>query len=208
MRIGLISDIHSNLYGLLSVVEKLQECDVILCAGDITGYYTFVNEVFDVLEEHDILFVRGNHEEYLLRESFDGFSPLLISSLVHTKIKITENNLEKIRRAPKIYRNVFDGVKLEMSHEYNNEPRGVDVAVYGHSHAPSVRYDGGKITINPGSCGQPRDGDTRASCAIFDTENREVKINRSVYDIDRVIEAGRRQGIHPRFINALSRRNM
>lgn len=45
MKIGLISDVHSNIYGLTSVIDELQSCDVILCAGDITGYYTFTNEV-------------------------------------------------------------------------------------------------------------------------------------------------------------------
>jgi len=206
--LGLISDIHSNLYGLLSVIEKLQECDTILCAGDVTGYYTFVNEVFDVLEENGIVFVRGNHDEYLLRGSFDGFSPLLASSLEYTKSEITEDNLEKIRRAPTIYRSIFDGIKLEMSHEYGDEPFDTDVLVYGHTHAPSVQYDGERIIINPGSCGQPRDGDTRASFVIFHTENREAKINRSVYDIDKVVDASKKAGIHPRFIKALSRRNV
>ncbi len=42
----------------------------------------------------------------------------------------------------------------------------------------SVRY-----LINPGSVGQPRDGDPRASCAVIDTDARRVRILRVPYDI-------------------------
>src|SRR5918996_2176521 len=38
--------------------------------------------------------------------------------------------------------------------------------------------------INPGSVGQPRDGDARAGFAIADTSRREVTIHRAAYDIE------------------------
>jgi diadenosine tetraphosphatase ApaH/serine/threonine PP2A family protein phosphatase len=45
----------------------------------------------------------------------------------------------------------------------------------------------GNLTIiNPGSVGQPRDGDIRASCAVFDTENGKVEQLRLGYDVDSV----------------------
>jgi predicted phosphodiesterase len=37
--------------------------------------------------------------------------------------------------------------------------------------------------INPGSCGQPRDGDPRAAYAIYDTDARAVVYHRVVYDV-------------------------
>ncbi len=37
--------------------------------------------------------------------------------------------------------------------------------------------------INPGSVGQPRDGDPRAAYAIYDTEAKEVTYYRAVYDV-------------------------
>jgi len=37
--------------------------------------------------------------------------------------------------------------------------------------------------INPGSTGQPRDGDPRAAYAIYNTETKEVTYRRVVYDI-------------------------
>ena len=53
---------------------------------------------------------------------------------------------------------------------------------------------GKKYFINVGSVGQPRDGDWRASYAIYDVENQEVTIQRLEYDIqktqDKIIDAG------------------
>ena len=41
-----------------------------------------------------------------------------------------------------------------------------------------------RLIINPGGVGQPRDGDPRASYAIYDSGARVVKLYRVVYDID------------------------
>ena len=207
MKIGLISDIHSNIYGLTATIKELKSCDVILCAGDITGYYTFVNEVFEVLENHEVIFVRGNHDELLLQESFEGLPPLLIHSIEYTKSKITKNNLEKLEKTPVLYKGVLDGIKLILHHR-NNEVlhSNIDLVVHGHSHIPSVKHDNGIIIVDPGSCGQPRDGDPRASYGVFHTNEKKAIIGRVKYDIDKVIEAGRRACIHPKFIEILNRK--
>lgn len=43
-----------------------------------------------------------------------------------------------------------------------------------------------KQAINPGSVGQPRDGDPRAAYAIFDTDEETVTLHRVTYDIPAV----------------------
>ena len=40
-----------------------------------------------------------------------------------------------------------------------------------------------KVVINPGSVGQPRDGDPRAAYAVFDSESDTVTLHRVEYDI-------------------------
>lgn len=40
-----------------------------------------------------------------------------------------------------------------------------------------------KLVINPGSVGQPRDGDPRASYALYDTDSETVTLHRLEYDI-------------------------
>jgi diadenosine tetraphosphatase ApaH/serine/threonine PP2A family protein phosphatase len=50
------------------------------------------------------------------------------------------------------------------------------------------------MILNPGSVGQPRDGDPRASFAILDTEQETWEMRRAEYDVNevqlRILEAG------------------
>jgi predicted phosphodiesterase len=54
--------------------------------------------------------------------------------------------------------------------------------------------DGCKYLINPGSVGQPRDGDPRAAYAIVDTTERRVELVRAIYRVDeaqaKIVDAG------------------
>jgi len=78
--------------------------------------------------------------------------------------------------------------------------------IVGHSHTPLVfKKDGeecvssrlqpdiglvlgeNKLIINPGSIGQPRDGDPRASYAIYDSDAAILKLYRLEYDFDQTI---------------------
>jgi predicted phosphodiesterase len=67
----------------------------------------------------------------------------------------------------------------------------------GSASAPPVQVqmrDGCKYLINPGSVGQPRDGDPRAAYAIVDTKPRRVELYRTRYAVDeaqnKVLKAG------------------
>jgi predicted phosphodiesterase len=42
----------------------------------------------------------------------------------------------------------------------------------------------GRVMLNPGSVGQPRDGDPRASCAIFDSLKKTFELYRVFYDVE------------------------
>jgi diadenosine tetraphosphatase ApaH/serine/threonine PP2A family protein phosphatase len=41
---------------------------------------------------------------------------------------------------------------------------------------------GASYLVNPGSVGQPRDGDPRAAYAIFNSKSKEVVLGRVAYD--------------------------
>jgi len=67
----------------------------------------------------------------------------------------------------------------------------------GSSPASEMRVqirDGCRYLINPGSVGQPRDGDPRAAYAIVDTSERRVELFRAKYPVDaaqaKILEAG------------------
>jgi diadenosine tetraphosphatase ApaH/serine/threonine PP2A family protein phosphatase len=85
---------------------------------------------------------------------------------------------------------------------------------YGHTHVPMVyKLEGGglctatpltpaigltlgetRMMINPGSVGQPRDGDPRASYGILDAEGSMFRLHRVAYDIEatqaKIMKAG------------------
>ena len=77
-----------------------------------------------------------------------------------------------------------------------------DQCLVGHSHIPflcrpnedgaaflefpldvPVGLDGDRVIINPGGVGQPRDGDPRASYAVYDDSNGTIVHQRAEYDI-------------------------
>lgn len=51
---------------------------------------------------------------------------------------------------------------------------------------PATELDGHRLLLNPGSVGQPRDGDPRASYLILDLAARRAHWGRVAYDIDAV----------------------
>ena len=94
--------------------------------------------------------------------------------------------------------------------------------LHGHTHLPSVfrdedgfvemlspsdgsslTLDGRRSLINPGSVGQPRDGDPRAAGAVLDLDRRTVTWHRVAYDIARVQTAMRRRHLPDRLIQRL-----
>ena len=104
----------------------------------------------------------------------------------------------------------------------NLELLATPYGLHGHTHLPSVfrdedgfvetlspsdgsvlALDGRRSLINPGSVGQPRDGDPRAAGAILDLEGRTVTWLRVAYDIARVQTAMRRRKLPDRLIQRL-----
>jgi diadenosine tetraphosphatase ApaH/serine/threonine PP2A family protein phosphatase len=49
--------------------------------------------------------------------------------------------------------------------------------------------------VNPGSVGQPRDGDPRAAYAIFDAESRRLELRRVAYDVGTCADKAARAGL-------------
>jgi diadenosine tetraphosphatase ApaH/serine/threonine PP2A family protein phosphatase len=70
-----------------------------------------------------------------------------------------------------------------------------DFVCVGHTHLPLHLKLGETQVINPGSIGQPRDGDWRGSYAIV--EDGRVSFHRIAYDVEAAVESLRKAGINP-----------
>jgi predicted phosphodiesterase len=68
-----------------------------------------------------------------------------------------------------------------------------DIVLLGHTHLPMSRGAWTKVVVNPGSVGQPLDGDPRASYAVI--EDGMAEIRRAEYDIEATAEGIRKMGL-------------
>lgn len=59
--------------------------------------------------------------------------------------------------------------------------------------------DGLRYIVNPGGVGQPRDGNSAASCGLYNTESRAVEVCRVVYDVESV-QAKMREAKLPEYL--------
>lgn len=74
------------------------------------------------------------------------------------------------------------------------EPNTLPVKHNSEGGATISIEDESRYMVNPGAVGQPRDGNSQASCALYDTEEATITIKRLGYDIASaqraIIEAG------------------
>ena len=61
-----------------------------------------------------------------------------------------------------------------------------------------------RFILNPGGVGQPRDGDPRASYAIYDGDARQVRLHRTLYDVPSTQRKMQARGLPSRLIARLS----
>ncbi|AEA46160.1 metallophosphoesterase family protein [Archaeoglobus veneficus] len=211
MRIGIISDVHANLVALEEVLEKLTGCDVIYSAGDVVGYYPFPNEVVEVFRREGIESVAGNHDVAIASGDFAGMNQIAMEAGIYTRQVLTGENLEWLRELPlnietselSIYHGMpAEGEAAYIVYIFPEDPitdeflKDADKhIVVGHTHIQFVKEHGGKLFFNPGSVGQPRDGDARAAYAIYDTESGELRLERVEYNIEEVCEAVEKAGL-------------
>lgn len=210
MKIGLISDVHGNIVALEKVLERLESCDIIYSAGDVVGYYPYPDETVEKFKEEGIKSVKGNHDHAVSSSDFSGMNPFAKEAGMYTRRVMDEKNLEWLYNLP-------ISIKTEYFEIYHGAP-GEDELTYtiylfpddpliefflekhgnivvGHTHIQFTERHGERVAINPGSVGQPRDGDSRAAYAVFDTESQNVKLERTKYNIQEVLDAVLKAGL-------------
>ena len=189
MTVAIISDIHGNYNALLAIAAEIQKRKIknIICLGDICGYYSEVNECMELIKNITDKIVIGNHDSYIINDTQCPRSNSANKCLEYQKKVLKKENIEWLKCFPTnaVYYgiNCVHGGWTNNLDEYIKEdnlhtiPIKEDFAVSGHSHIPMIKKIGNILYCNPGSVGQPRDGDYRASFAI---------LNDNVFEIIRV----------------------
>lgn len=212
MKVLFLSDIHANHIGLLTILKSIDKPDMILCAGDITGYYPFVNEVITIIKKEKIISVRGNHDDYLINEKTPvGKSATVNSSVEFTKNIISAENFNYIKSLPVSLKLSIGGKEILIFHGspwnpleervYLDYPHfekfmGIkaNIILLGHTHYPLIKTLGHLTLINPGSCGQPRDYNL-LSYVVWDTISNTFTNKRIRWDIDTFIQKAKKYGV-------------
>jgi putative phosphoesterase len=213
MTIAFISDIHGNYEALAAVLREIDALgiDDVYCAGDIAGYYSQVNECCRVLRERSIRSVMGNHDWYLGGGGFCARSKSVNDCLTHQRAVIDPGHLDWLRNLPLQLRlgdvRVVHGGWTDPLDEYLKPSReyfaGIEgrVFVSGHTHVQTLLTYDDKIYCNPGSVGQPRDGDPRAAFATYDDGVFELR--RVAYDMQKVFDLMEAAGFNDYYYGGL-----
>jgi putative phosphoesterase len=205
MRVAVFSDIHSNLEAFTEVLKAAGNVDRHLCLGDIVGYGANPDEVIQLIKQHKITAIKGNHDAAVLTGIAEGFNPTAASAVEWTAQNIQPESLAFLQNLPLQLNLDLNGIRTHMVHGSPEEPleeyiypyetsdrlesfltrSKADLLLLGHTHIPmNIRLVKGRV-LNPGSVGQPRDGDPRASFAILRLEGGSVEcsLHRVDYDI-------------------------
>ncbi|MHA2227307.1 MAG: metallophosphoesterase family protein [Candidatus Hodarchaeales archaeon] len=209
-RIAIISDIHSNLPALTAVLTDIHNSNVnrIYCLGDLVGYYTHPIPVTHLTVAKCDVVIKGNHDNAAaLGQIPTHFRPDSLSPLDWTYDNLTVrerrilNNLpnmhsERCGKGDKKLMLIHGGPEFPLDQYIFPEDNSdidstfefmdlidLDILFLGHTHIPMRKEnENGLIICNPGSVGQPRDGNSQASYLIYNINANKIIFKRVDYD--------------------------
>ncbi|MBN2640167.1 MAG: metallophosphoesterase family protein [Victivallales bacterium] len=106
MRLGIISDVHSNYEALQATYRELcrRGCEKIICLGDVVGYGPSPNECIDFFVEKNIESIKGNHDYYVncVEKSVEelGVTPNAFRSVEWTREALAPSHKEWLDNLP------------------------------------------------------------------------------------------------------------
>jgi len=234
-RIAVLGDIHGNIYAFRSVLKDIKKESItkLLINGDLVGYYYQADKVLNALKDWSYELVQGNHDAMLgevstwSNEAKKAYRRKYGSALEQTAKLLSKKEIEYLKKLP-YWKEIFiDGRHLLLCHgspwnrdEYiypDSSPEVLrrcantryDVVILGHTHYPMIKKINSTIILNPGSVGQPRDGQCGAPWAILNLDDLSVQFHIVKYNIERLIrEINERDPDVPYLVEVLTRKRM
>jgi len=217
MKILLLADIHANWPALSAIQESFDAC---LFLGDLVDYGTNPGPCIDWVQTHASAAVRGNHDhavaQRIVARGGSGFRELAAATRpLHWDV-LSPKQLKYLARLPVTMNFTLDGLRFLLVHATPRDPMdeylvddpqgwrarlqgfGADIVCVGHTHVQfQLELDGMRV-VNPGSVGQPRDGDPRCAYAVI--EDGRLELRRVKYDIDATLRHMQESGVSARAI--------
>jgi len=224
LKIGLISDPHSNLAALEAVLNDMPKVDRVICAGDLVGYGAEPNEVVGMVKSKGIQAVMGNHDYAVLTKDVSDLNSVAAEAALWTARQLSQENLRYLSTLPTKLSVKIGKSRLYVVHGSPRDPLGEyifpdvsnqelsqlvgeleeDIIVLGHTHRPMKRMILGKLVVNPGGVGQPRDRNPKASYAVLTVDGDvDVELKRAEYDVEATAKKITAAGLPEEFASRL-----
>ena len=215
MRILVVSDIHANWAALAAIDEPH---DVCVCLGDLVDYGPDPAACVRWSMGHAHYAIRGNHDHGVSQgipvvgEKGYRYLTSVTRPLVWEALGADERRY--LLQLPVTLRATLGDKRFLFVHATPRDPLDeylmkdpktwakrllnveADVVCVGHSHAQFNMVVDGVLVLNPGSVGQPRDGDPRAAYAVI--EDNKVELKRIDYPVEQTVARIEASGIPPR----------
>lgn len=219
MKIAILSDIHGNYVALEKCVEHAlaEGVKTFVFLGDYVGELGYpqktMNIIFNLKENYDCYFIKGNKENYWInyqKDHEEGWKEYdsTTGSLFYTYKNLTNKDLEFFNELSYVDNICINGYPaITICHGSPNkvnekllpdnektfsiiEQNDNDLVLCGHTHVQNIIKHKGKVVINPGAVGVSLHGEGKAQFAILTGENGDWKhdfVNLD-YDVHQVIQ--------------------
>jgi len=158
MRIGILSDIHDNIWALERALNQLSGCDALFCLGDLCSPFTMLMLGQGFAGPVHVVWGNNDGDKLLLTRQAERAGNVTLHG------EIGELELEDRKIAICHYGQVAD--PLARCGAY-------DLVCYGHSHRREEKRYGNCLLVNPGEV-MGRFGES--SCAVYDSGKHEISI--------------------------------
>lgn len=147
MKILIVSDTHGHGGNLSKVLKKTAPIDALVHCGDLEGQAEYIQ----MIAECPCYMVAGNNDwgTELKRE--------LEFTLDDYRIFLTHGNQYGVSVGTERLRD-------------EAESRGVQIAMFGHTHRPVIERKGNLVLLNPGSLSYPRQMERRPSYLMMEID--------------------------------------
>lgn len=148
MKILIVSDTHGKHEYLEAVLEQEKPLDMLIHLGDAEGCEDYI----EVIAECPVEVVAGNNDFFT---ELPGEREIRIGKY---KVLLTHGHYYYVNAGT-------TRIKREA------EDRGIDIAMFGHTHRPVIEQEGDVVVLNPGSISYPRQEGRMPSYIIMDLDD-------------------------------------
>ena len=208
MKILILSDIHANWPALQAVLAAEPKVDGLIVLGDLVNYGPHPVECVRWAQANvsSQWIVQGNHD-CAVGSNEDPrcsapYRPLAAAMQRYTAGQLDATAKGYLAALLPFQTNAMGNARCFLCHAIPSDPLygylqlrdpparweseiqkagHPDFLLVGHTHRPFVRLMHSTVVVNPGSVGQPRDGDPRASYAFW--RDGDVLLRRAAYDV-------------------------